>query len=312
MENAFFFNWEVTLIELLQQLNNGLLTAIASLISELGDQYAIVAIIGFLYWGSQKKWGKYVFLCLGPVQAIAPMLKDIVCRPRPYMVHESIKCLKAVHAEYDIMDIAAQGYSFPSMHSASSAAVYGSLCTYACKNGRKLSVYLTIGLLIPLFVGISRFYLGVHYPTDVLAGWAVGFILISVVGFFYVKTNNVKWIYLGVMLAAFPGIFFCTGNDYYTSYGLIAGGYLAFMFEEKYVNFESSDKILITIIRVICGAGLFVGLNAVLKLPFSEAFLDGGTKLSLMVRLIRYGIVSFSVMGLYPMTFKLFRKKANI
>lgn len=71
----------------------------------------------------------------------------------------------------------ASGYSFPSGHSLISMALYGFLAYLVFRNshwpgpGRVLGIGL---ILLPVLIGISRVYLGVHYPSDVLAGWAVG------------------------------------------------------------------------------------------------------------------------------------------
>ena len=69
------------------------------------------------------------------------------------------------------------GYSFPSGHSALSAAFFGSVAGLAAASAprKRLAIrYLTAGLAAVLAVGFSRVALGVHWPTDVLAGWAAG------------------------------------------------------------------------------------------------------------------------------------------
>src|SRR5205085_9940078 len=67
--------------------------------------------------------------------------------------------------------------SFPSGHSLLSAVVYltlGSLLARLVGPPRLKLYFLGVAVLLSFLVGLSRVYLGVHYPTDVLAGWAAG------------------------------------------------------------------------------------------------------------------------------------------
>ena len=69
--------------------------------------------------------------------------------------------------------------SFPSGHSVLSAVVYlslGVLLAQIAFKRRVKAYFLTVALVLTFLVGISRIYLGVHYPTDVLAGWTVGLV----------------------------------------------------------------------------------------------------------------------------------------
>lgn len=93
---------------------------------------------------------------------VSALLKDLFARPRPDVVTHLV---------------AVQSQSFPSGHSFMSATIYLTLCTFlAFTTGRareKLYI-MCIGLLIAGLVGLSRIYLGVHYPSDVVAGWLMG------------------------------------------------------------------------------------------------------------------------------------------
>ncbi len=88
-------------------------------------------------------------------------VKDYVARPRP---------------SADPL-VVALGYSFPSGHTLNSTVTYGLLALVAWRSRLTLAVRRSaavIGAVVPFLVGLSRIALGVHWPTDVLAGWLAG------------------------------------------------------------------------------------------------------------------------------------------
>ncbi len=79
----------------------------------------------------------------------------------------------------------ATGSAFPSGHSTQSAAMYGALAVLWAvhqRDPRRRRVALVLAGLVALAVGVSRIYLGVHWTTDVLAGWALGATVVAFVG----------------------------------------------------------------------------------------------------------------------------------
>lgn len=311
--NTFAFGWEVQLMEWLQSHigNSGFLFWLLSNLSAFGEQLLLVAIMGFLYWGLNKEFGKYVGLNVLMVNVWNPMIKNIVLRLRPYMVTGTIKPLRLVDENADAMDVAAQGYSFPSGHSSNAVTVYGSLAVHEKK--RKLLCVLAV--LLPILVGFSRVFVGVHYPTDVLCGWLLGIIVITVVPLLRRVIKN-RWLFYGILLlSAVPGLFYCKTNDYFSSFGMLVGFILAEPFEEKFVKFENTSNIFRCILRTIGGGLLYFGLNILLKLPFPKELLEAGTIVSNLIRMARYAVVIFVVIGVYPMLFKLtgrlFERKAE-
>jgi undecaprenyl-diphosphatase len=79
--------------------------------------------------------------------------------------------------DLDLHLMEATSYSFPSGHSASAAAIYLTLAAILSREvarRREKSFIVGVALLFTAIVGVSRVYLGVHYPTDVIAGWSFG------------------------------------------------------------------------------------------------------------------------------------------
>lgn len=95
------------------------------------------------------------------------LMKEIFSRPRPQIVSHLVNV---------------DTYSFPSGHSAISTIVYLALAFLIFKFEIKRSIklyFLSSAIFLILLIGFSRIYLGVHFPSDVLGGWALGLTWIS-------------------------------------------------------------------------------------------------------------------------------------
>ena len=304
MGNTFYFGWEPKLMEWLQAHIGSAGVAFFSGCSAFGEETILIAVMCVLYFIYDKETAKFIarrFMIAGTGLAC---IKNIVCRLRPYMVHSNVQCLKPVDSSADIYDITAQGYSFPSGHSEGSACIFGGAAI-----GLKKKWFTIIAIIIVFFVGVSRFCLGVHYPTDVLVGWCVGIGSI----FLFTLTEKLfkkRWIaYIFWLVVLGAGMFFCTTNDYFTDYGMMIGVFSADLFEEKFVKFEKPKNIFFGLLRIAGALVIYYGVNILLKLPFSSEFLHSATFAARAVRVIRYAIIMFLAMGVYPMLFKVIEKK---
>ena len=116
-----------------------------------------VALVALRLWHSAIA----LALSVAVTQATVALLKAIVERPRP-----------AANAQ--MAD--AGGFSFPSGHSATSAALFGVLALVAARHleGGIRVAAAALGVALIAAIGVSRVMLGAHYPTDVLAGWLTG------------------------------------------------------------------------------------------------------------------------------------------
>ena len=300
---SFAFPWEVSLMTALQSLMEKLgdwTVTYATFATFLGEEMILVAFLGFLYWSYDKELAKKIGTVVVVGLVFNPFFKNMVLRRRPYFDHPGIKCLKPVDASYDIYDIAGQGFSFPSGHSTNSAIAYGCLPVY----GKKGTVLKVLAFLLPFLVGTSRFMLGVHYPTDVLCGWLMGACFLFGISFLQKRVSR-RYLHMVLFLIACLGYFFCTTTDYYSSLGIMAGTFLAYPMEEKFVKFENTKHPFWMVLRVLGGFAVYVGLNNILKRPFSKEFLDSATVGAYLIRTLRYAIVMFVCLAVYPLLFQL-------
>ncbi len=305
MGNTFYFQWEVDLIRFLQSYMNDMEVKIMSIISMFGEELFLILLLGFLYWVYDKKTGVKVGVRLMTALLFVPLVKNIALRRRPYMDNPGIECLKPVDPEADIMDITAQEYSFPSGHSANSAAAMGSLA-YFFKN----KIFKVLCVLIPLLVGVSRFALGVHYPTDVLCGWLTGYCAVLLLPVLEKKFKDQRKLYFTIFGISLVGIFYCRTNDYFMGIGMMLGLLLGNLFEEKLVDFPKPAHALAAVLRILGGIALFFGLNTLLKMPFSKELLASASAAQFALRTVRYAIIAFIEFGPYTMLFgKIIKKK---
>lgn len=150
--------------EFFYDLRDPALTPFVKLITYLGNYQTIVilCLVLLIIKPLRVVYGISVSTGAVFVTVLNKSIKHAVHRPRPS----------------DVMHLVNEGgFSFPSGHSITSMFVYGLLIYLVRKNvkNRKIADLLTIVFAVPLIlIGPSRIYLGVHYPTDVLAGWCLG------------------------------------------------------------------------------------------------------------------------------------------
>ena len=155
-------------------------------LTHLGDTTSIVIICLLLLIvpKTRIRYGIPISSAAIAASSLNHYLKSVFERPRP---------------DEAFFLIEQGGWSFPSGHSISALVVFGLLillvrkysrrntddaCEQSCakQDARRKANIITALLLIPgIGIGLSRIYVGVHYPTDVLAGWCLGIIIITIV-----------------------------------------------------------------------------------------------------------------------------------
>jgi undecaprenyl-diphosphatase len=122
----------------------------------------MLSIVGFLFLQGTYRTALFVLVAATGGNVVNSLLKELFGRPRP----EIVPHLRDVFS-----------LSFPSGHAFTSAAVYltiGALLMRITER-RATKIYcMAMAMFVTVLVGSTRVYLGVHYPTDVLAGWIAG------------------------------------------------------------------------------------------------------------------------------------------
>ena len=150
------FPGDIWLILFLQGVGEWL-TPIMKLFTWLGYPQAYMIIIAVIYWSFDRKLGLRLAIFLPLVASLNSVLKQAFHAPRPYWLDQGIK---AIHVS--------NGFGMPSGHAQASMA-----WIYAGALLKRRWFWLT-AVIIVLMIGVSRIYLGVHFPSQVVFGWLFG------------------------------------------------------------------------------------------------------------------------------------------
>jgi undecaprenyl-diphosphatase len=126
------------------------------------------AVMGFLVLQARYRTALVILITASSGELVNHAMKDFFMRPRPTVVPH-------------LRDVVST--SFPSGHAMESAIIYLTLGAMLMRvaESRLTKVYcLAVALVLTFLVGVSRVYLGVHYPTDVVGGWILGFVWASI------------------------------------------------------------------------------------------------------------------------------------
>ena len=172
--------FDLKIISYIQSLENEYLTVFYKMITIIADTYqsAIITIllVTFLYFKKHYREALFLAITMTTCGLAMPLLKNIFSRERPNF--------------YRLIDIS--GYSFPSGHTTSATTMYLTLAIILLSIMKKLNKYFvfSIAVLGIVIIGSSRIYLGVHYPTDVMAGICLGISIVSTVYCLYYSNSS--------------------------------------------------------------------------------------------------------------------------
>ncbi len=291
-----------------QSIRNDVLTAIFTIFTICTEQMAVVLIAAVMYWCIDKKCGQRLLFAVTGSITINSALKNLFKAPRP-IGSDGLESLRKETAT---------GYSFPSGHTQTATTVWVAIIEYF----RKWWIVL-LGIIMILGAGLSRLYLGVHWPQDVLAGWAAG-ILVSIVFvklFDYVDQNKSYYILFLTLIAFAVVVYFFMGEELIKSFALYTGFVLGYVVEDKFIGFstqeskkkaniftnnKSKPKLTTKILRFLVGI-LTLGIIYAAEKSLVVLLLSNASEEVLLIAdYIRYTIVVFWGIAGAPFLFERF------
>jgi membrane-associated phospholipid phosphatase len=149
--------WGLGVVRGAQAFSSPLLTLAMNGLSLLGTEFCYLAVLPLVYWCVDKRRGLRISVLVFLSTAVNLRLKLAFAQPRPYDLDPSVGMAKE------------STFGLPSGHAQTMTVFAGSAAPLFRRPWG-----LVPAIALPLAVGVSRVYLGAHFPTDVLAGWAIG------------------------------------------------------------------------------------------------------------------------------------------
>lgn len=222
----------------------------------LGESFLLFVPVCLVYWTVSKERGEAMALSIITSLFFNNALKAVFMRPRPIGA-QGVRSLRVETAT---------GSSFPSGHTQNTAAAYTAL---ACAFRKRWLAALAAALI--LLVGLSRLYLGVHWPSDVLAGAALGVgVSLALSRLSYYNIYDKHTAFAIAAAAALLGALICGHADMVKSAGLACGAAAAVRAEHRFVGFTTDKSRVRLALRFLIGIAITAAVYLLPKLFLPE------------------------------------------
>jgi len=270
------WQWGLDIIRTIQLAHGPGLDAIFKAITFLGEEEFFLILLPLIFWCVDFAVGArlaFVFLLSAYANAT---LKGLLSHPRPFELDPTVK----LHA--------AQGFGLPSGHSQSAVVLWDAIASEV----RKTWLWV-LAILLMVLIGFSRIYLGVHFPTDVLGGWAVGVVFLVVYLAFQPRVKTwLKQASLTLQLAlavAVPLVLLLLHptKDTASPMAVLIGMGAGLALTRRLAPFSAAGPVWQRAVRFLVGGIGLLALYFGLKLVFPTE----GEPLYFGMRVVRYGPV---------------------
>ena len=284
--------WGIDLIVSIQEVHGPVLDGFFRAITAMGTEEFHLLLLPLLFWCINYGLGIRVALLTLLSSYINSGLKDLFQQPRPFYLVPSVKLSEAI------------GYGLPSGHSQTSVIVWGVIAAWARKTW-----FRVVAVVLMLLIGFSRVYLGVHFPTDVLAGWAIGAVLLGLyltaqpsVRLWLTQRELVVRIGLGLAIPLVLYLVYQTDDSLMIA-ATMAGLGVGLPVTDRYIMFSAGGPWGQRVLRFIVGGVVVLALYLGLRLVVPGE----GATLYRAFRALRYVLVGVWVSLGAPWLFRLLR-----
>jgi len=236
------WQWGIDVIIFIQQIRSSFFDVFFFSVSFFGTHVFYLMLLPFLYWCVDKKYASRIFILFLISSWSNTVMKDLIHHPRPYHLNEAVKIGRA------------GGYGIPSGHAQGSLVVGVSLSLWL--RNRFFSYFISAAVLL---IALSRLYLGVHFPTDILGGWILGTMVLLLlwpcfdrVEKFLSRMNSFVLSAASVVLPAILSLIIASKWSV-MSMGALSGFLIGQIFEKKYSDFQQIKNFKAGILRYISG-----------------------------------------------------------
>jgi undecaprenyl-diphosphatase len=282
----------------MQEFRNPLLDAFFHAITILGNGGFYLLVFPIVYWCFDRKLAARIGLVVLLSGLLNFDLKELIGQPRPFYWDPSVQ----LHP--------ASGFGLPSGHAQVTLSIGG----YLILLYRHQKVTLLITTLVFL-IGLSRIYLGVHFPTDVLAGWAVGIVFLSM--YWPLEKPLSRWLarqtlfFQSLLVILVPvGLYLIFPNPHAVIVtGSMIGLGFGYLLNQNVCTFDKPPTRPLFWLRLIVSLFLTIlllfGLRSIFPPPDASGYV--------FWRLVRYCLTGFFITFLAPCLFNrwesVFRKR---
>ncbi len=283
------FAFELPFLKWLESMRTGLFTTLFEGITILGEETLIVLFVVALWFAVDSKLAQKMFFVTICSTGLNGIIKNIAKVPRPFD-----KGVVPVRQE------TATGFSFPSGHTQS----FSTWSTLFAIQLKKKWLTAIVAVLIAL-VAFSRLYLGVHYPSDVVVGAALGVGMAFLGDYLFERVKDVRKLYAAVLIIFAPFIvyFLIVAHErfagFFKAFGMMGGLTLIGFLEGKSKPLSYDVLWWKKLIRIVIGVALALAVKEGLKV-----FETGTLHIDLVLDALRYFVVVFAVGYLCPLLFK--------